>query len=46
MDLGAGIAPVDHTAGVPEGPSCGWGGVGYACRCGFEEVELVCRIVV
>ena len=46
MYFRAGIAPIDHTAGIPKGPSRRRRCAGDTrCRC-LEEVELVGRVLV
>jgi len=40
------VPAIEHTAGTPEGPSRRGGGVTYTGGIGFDEVELVGRIVV
>lgn len=42
----AGVAAIDHGAGVPEGPASERSRAGDAGGGGFEEVKLVCGVVV
>lgn len=40
------ITPIHDATSVPEGPSCGRGGVAEARGLGFEEVEFVGWVLV
>lgn len=46
FDTGASIAAVHGAAGAPEGPSCKRGSATEAFGVGFEEVKLICRVLV
>ena len=46
MDLWAGVAAIDHRAGIPEGPSSERSRAWDAGGVGFDEVELVGRVVI
>lgn len=46
MYLGTCIAPIVHTAGVPQRPSRAGGRTGDAGGCRLEEIELVGRVFV